>query len=120
MKGFKDFVLDQLAGLESLRAKRMFGGHGLYQADRFFRILMENRVYFKTDSRSRADYLARGAEPFTYEKGRRIVSLNYYEVPSEVLEDRDAILIWARRAIQVKASRSAKRKKKTKRLGAPA
>jgi len=35
-ESFKDFVLDQLAGLPELRARAMFGAHGLYSADRFF------------------------------------------------------------------------------------
>jgi len=30
---FKDFVLDQLGGLPGLRARRMFGGTGLYAGD---------------------------------------------------------------------------------------
>ena len=97
---FKDFALDQLGDLENLRAKPMFGGHGLYQANRFFGILMDGRLFLKTDAQSRAEYLERGMEPFTYEKGRRIVSLNYHEVPSDVLENRDQLLLWARRAVQ--------------------
>ena len=38
---FKDFVMDQLAALPELRAKRMFGGYGLYGGEHFFGILME-------------------------------------------------------------------------------
>src|SRR5207302_1728335 len=37
---FKEFVLDQLGALPELRSRAMFGGHGLYQADCFFGILM--------------------------------------------------------------------------------
>jgi hypothetical protein len=33
-ESFKEFVLDQLSALPELRAKAMFGAHGLYQADR--------------------------------------------------------------------------------------
>jgi len=36
---FKEFVLDQLHTLPELRAKAMFGAHGLYAGDHFFGIL---------------------------------------------------------------------------------
>jgi DNA transformation protein len=97
---FKDFVLDQLQAVANLDAKRMFGGHGLYQGDRFFGILMDGRLYFKTDEQSRTDYLARGATAFVYEKGKRIVSTNYYEVPPEILENPDELVLWATRAVK--------------------
>lgn len=97
---FKEFVVDQLRALPGLRVKRMFGGHGLYQGDRFFGILMDGRLYFKTDQQSRGDYTARGAAPFVYEKGKRIVSTHYYEVPPEVLENCDELVVWATRAVE--------------------
>jgi len=100
-ESFKAFVLDQLAALPQLRLKPMFGGFGLYQADHFFAIMMDGRVYFKTDAQSRVDYLDRHRSPFTYQKGRRVVSLHYFEVPAEILEDREALVCWARRALQV-------------------
>ncbi|HEY6170496.1 MAG TPA: TfoX/Sxy family protein [Verrucomicrobiae bacterium] len=107
---FKDFVLDQLTGLPELRAKRMFGGHGLYAGEAFFGILMDGRLYFKTDERTRADYEARGMGPFTYEKARRTISMRYFEVPADVLEDRPELLIWAQRAARAAAAESAARK----------
>jgi DNA transformation protein and related proteins len=97
---FKDFVMDQLKGLPELRAKAMFGGHGVYQGENFFGILMSGRLYFKTDEHTRRAYLERGMEPFTYEKARRTMTMNYFEVPPQVLEDHEEILAWARRAIE--------------------
>src|SRR5271170_5903973 len=46
---FKEFVLDQLGALPELRARAMFGAHGLYAGDKFFGILDEGRLFFKTD-----------------------------------------------------------------------
>jgi DNA transformation protein and related proteins len=97
---FKDFVMDQLKSMPELRAKAMFGGHGLYQGEQFFGILMDGRLYFKTDDQTRAAYLARGMKPFIYEKARRTSTMNYFEVPPEVLENREEIRAWATRAIQ--------------------
>ena len=102
---FKEFVLDQLGALPELRAKAMFGGHGLYQAERFFGILLEGRLYFKADEQSRAAYLERGMSPFTYEMKGRTMTMSYYEVPPEVLENAAELVGWADRAIQVAASK---------------
>jgi len=63
---FKDFVLDQLSTLPDVRAKAMFGAHGIYSGEHFFGILDEGRLFFKTDAHSQADYTSRGMGPFTY------------------------------------------------------
>jgi len=57
---FKEFVPDQLGALPELRARAMFGAHGLYAGDRFFGILDEGRLFFKTDAAGAADYTSRG------------------------------------------------------------
>ena len=112
-ESFKEFVLDQLCGLPELRARAMFGGHGLYQAERFFGILMEDRLYFKADEQSRAAFIERGMGPFTYEKAKRALAMNYFEVPPDVLENREEVVAWANRAIQVAAARPKKPPKKS-------
>jgi len=96
---FKDFVLDQLSGLPELRAKAMFGGHGLYANEKFFGILMDGRLYFKTDEHTRPLYEQRGMVPFTYEKARKTMTMRYFEVPAEILESKSQLLEWARSAV---------------------
>jgi DNA transformation protein len=101
---FKEFVLDQLSALPEVRARAMFGAHGLYCGERFFAILDEGRLFFKTDTASQADYVARGMEPFTYESNGRMMTMSYHEVPPDVLENAPELVAWARRAIEVAAS----------------
>ena len=103
-ESFKEFVLDQLRALPDLRAKAMFGAHGLYQDDHFFGILDEGRLFFKTDARSQADYVARGMPPFSFESKGRVITMSYHEVPPDVLENPQELVAWARRAIEVAAS----------------
>ncbi|HKI69070.1 MAG TPA: TfoX/Sxy family protein [Verrucomicrobiae bacterium] len=93
--------MDQLSALPEIRARAMFGAYGLYQANRFFGILDEGRLYFKADATSRADYVARGMAPFRYELKGRITTINYFEVPPAVLENAAELIIWANRAIQI-------------------
>ncbi|MBI3857624.1 MAG: TfoX/Sxy family protein [Planctomycetes bacterium] len=91
---FRDFVAEQLgAGVE---IRPMFGGYGLYRGDAFFGILFKGRLYFRTGPRARKEYLRRGMKPF--KPSARMTSKNYYEVPADVLEDRDALRAWARKA----------------------
>jgi DNA transformation protein and related proteins len=107
-ESFKEFVLDQLRALPDVRAKAMFGAHGLYQDEHFFAILDEGRLFFKTDAVSQADYMAHGMEPFTYESKGRTLTMGYHEVPPDVLENPHELVIWAQRAIQSAAARQKK------------
>ena len=102
-ESFKEFVLDQLRVLPEVRARAMFGAHGLYQGDFFFAILDEGRLFFKTDATSQADYTARGMGPFTYKSRGRVHTMDYHEVPPEVLENAAELVAWAQRAIRIAA-----------------
>jgi DNA transformation protein len=107
-ESFTLFVLDQLSQLPGVRAQSMFGGLGLYQAERFFGILMAGRLYFKVDEKSRAPYLEYGRGLFCYEKAGRMLTMNYYEVPPDILECQEELVAWANQAILV-ASASPKK-----------
>jgi DNA transformation protein and related proteins len=66
----------------------MFGGHGLYMEDRFFGIIIDSAVYFRTDDESRPGYVDRGMAalqpPANRPRGKHTVDRNF-EVPSIVL-----------------------------------
>ena len=96
---FRDFVLDQLAGVPQLRPRAMFGGVGLYSGERFFAIVAADELFFKVDDRNRGDYEVAGSEPFR-PVADRPVSMSYFRVPIEVLEDPTELTDWARAAIR--------------------
>jgi DNA transformation protein len=96
---FKEFVLDQLAGMEPVTCRAMFGGFGLYHHDVFFGILHKGRLYFKTDDQTRPAYEENGMKPFRPTDKQTLK--NYYEVPLEILEDGEALILWAGKAVQV-------------------
>jgi DNA transformation protein and related proteins len=97
---FKDYALDQLASLGAVRARSMFGGHGLYHGPEFFGILHQGRLYFRTDARTRPDYIVRGMSPFQPNPRQTLVS--YYEVPADVLDDTEILTAWARAALSAR------------------
>ncbi len=94
---FSEFVADQLEGLEGLAIKHMFGGSGLYLKKNFFGILYKGKLYFKTRPETVSKYRTQSSEPFVYtKKGKKTIRLkNYYEVPVDILEDRDQLKSWA-------------------------
>ncbi len=96
---FKDFILDQLNSLSELRCQRMFGGYALYSQDLFFAILARERLYFKTNSETKADYVDKGMAPFKASAKQTLK--NYYEVPVEVIEDSEELCSWAQKALLV-------------------
>ena len=102
---FKAFVLDQLAALPDVRARAMFGAHGLYSGDKFFGILDEGRVFFKTGATNEKDYTSQGMKPFTYEMKGKVMAMAYHEVPPEILEQPHELTAWARKAIALAAAK---------------
>jgi DNA transformation protein and related proteins len=107
---FKEFVLDQLSTLPDLRAQAMFGGHGLYSGANFFGILIAGRLYFKVDEASRVAYVERGMKPFTYTQANKVLAMKYYEVPPDILEDRELAIAWAKQSIHLAAATAGKKR----------
>ena len=107
---FTDDLIVRLATLGELRARRMFGGVGLYCDDLFFGLLDAGVLYFKVDEGTRAEYVAAGASPFQPFPGEMPVG-GYYEVPLGVQERDEELRAWAARAIEVaRRAKSAKKK----------
>lgn len=113
------FVLDQLTALPEIRAQAMFGAHGLYAGEKFFGILDEGRLFFKTGAANLADYTARGMAPFTYEMKGKVMSMAYHEVPPEILEQPHELVIWAHKALTLADTKSKKPAPKTKQRARP-
>ncbi len=113
---YLEYVLEQLAGLPGVRSRRMFSGAGLYQDEVFFGLLFRDTLYFKVNDSNRPDYEARRMAQFKPYDDRPQVSFSYYEVPAEVLEDRDELAAWARRSVEAAAAiQAAKATKRSKR-----
>ena len=90
---FVAYVLDQLGQVHGLGCRAMFGGHGLYRGPTFFGIVFSGRLYLKTDDTTAQEYTRRGMRPF--HPNDRQVLRTYYEVPADVLEDRERLAEWA-------------------------
>jgi DNA transformation protein len=95
---YLQFVLEQLSGLAGVTARRMFGGIGLYQDQRFFGIITSDTLYFKVNDANRGDYQARGMGAFRV-RSRPHISMSYFELPADILEDADECAVWAAKSV---------------------
>ena len=95
-----DHCLELLAPLGAVRARRMFGGHGIYIDDLFVAVIGFERLYLKTDAASRENFQAAGSEPFVYDAKSGAVALGYWTVPAEAMESQALMQPWARQAIE--------------------
>jgi DNA transformation protein len=101
--GFLQYILEEvLSDIEGLTSRGMFGGYGLYKNGVIFGMIIEDQLYFKVNDTTRHEYIQKESKPFMYEgKNKKQVSLNYYTVPSEVMEDREEIQLWVEKAYSV-------------------
>jgi DNA transformation protein len=97
---FVELVVEQLALLGRPRVRALFGGYGVYHNGCRFAIIADDRLYFKADALTRADFEAIGSSPFTYVARGKPVTLGYFEAPPEVFEDQEAMRRWADRAYE--------------------
>jgi DNA transformation protein len=84
----------------------MFGAIGLYGDGAFFGLISADVLYFKVGDGNRQDYESRNMSRFRPYRDRPQLSMRYYEVPAEVLEDAEECIMWARRSVIVAASDS--------------
>ena len=99
--GFRAFLQELLGALGELRFRAMFGGHGVYLHDRMFALVVRDILYLKGFPDTVPAFEAAGSEMFSYPmKDGRTGSINYWRLPESALDDPDAAVDWARRAVR--------------------
>lgn len=116
-RSFVDHALDLLSALGPVRARAMFGGHGLYARGAMFALLDDDELFLKTDAESRPRFLAAGCRRWTY---AGMAETSWFRPPDEAHEDPEAMAPWAALALEAalraraakaaQAARSAARK----------
>jgi DNA transformation protein len=95
-----DHALELLAPLGAARARRMFGGWGLYLDDLFVAVIVDDRLLLKADAQSAPRFEAAGGAPWVYEARGKRVAMGYWSVPADAMDSPDAMQPWARLAIE--------------------
>ena len=108
-RDYRDYVLEQLAELGAVSSRAMFGGVGLYCDEHFFGLIAADTLYLRVDDNNRADYTSRDMRAFRPYADRPQLSITYYEIPAEVLEDASQLAAWAQRSVAAAKTRSAQK-----------
>lgn len=91
-----------------IRAKRMFGGYGLYRDDLMFALVADDVLYLKADVASEGRFRSLGLSKFEYLKKGRKMQMSYYQAPEELFDDPEQAKTWAELAFDA-ALRSKKK-----------
>jgi DNA transformation protein and related proteins len=113
--------LELLAAAGTPRARRMFGGHGLYVDELFIAIVADERLYLKVDDATRSAFSGAGGQPFVYEGKGTPMTMSYFSPPAEALDSPALMAPWARLAMEAAlraGGRVAGSRKSTPRRGA--
>jgi DNA transformation protein and related proteins len=127
---FVEHALDLLSLAGPAEARRMFGGHGLYVGDVMFGLLDDDELFLKTDAETRARFVEAGCKTWVYpRRDGRVEQTSYFQPPDGAHEEPEAMLPWARLAIDAalraraakedRARRSAKGRAPARRKTAP-
>ena len=109
MSEFTDYLQEVFASFGPIRARKMFGGYGIYHDGVMFALVADDTLYLKADADTRDRFLTRGLDVFKYNKNGKTVSMSYYLAPEVIMEDPEMARDWARQAyavaLRAKASR---------------
>jgi len=108
------FIHDQVEDDPSFSYRSMFGWYGIYRYWKIFSILVWNQLYFKVWENNKQDYLDYWSEAFKYKKKTWVVwVMSYYELPEDVMENRELLFEWIEKSLSVESKTKKKTKKDT-------
>ena len=96
---FVDHCLELLGRLGPCRARRMFGGHGIYAGDVFIAIVANEQLFLKVDAQSQPAFEAAGCQPFNYDAKGKPMTMAYWTAPDEAMDSAELMSTWGRHAV---------------------
>jgi len=101
---YVDYLLDTVSSLQlgAIKARKMFGGYGIYLNGIFFAIIIDNILYFKVGDSNRPIYEQYGSKPFSYAgKNNKVIVMSYWQVPADILENREKLTVWVKKSVEI-------------------
>ena len=95
----QDYLEDLFAPFGPVTVRRMFGGQGVRFGDLMIALVAGGVVYLKADAETVPRFEAAGSAPFDYERKGKPVSLSFWRLPEEAVDDPDALREWAELAL---------------------
>ena len=81
-----------------MRAKAMFGGWGVYLDEIIVGIVVDGRLYLKTDAENQAEFAGAGCVPFVYDSKNGPMTMSYWSAPDDAMDSSGAMAPWVRSA----------------------
>jgi DNA transformation protein len=99
---YREYLAELFAGAGSVTVRRLFNFNGLYSGEVMFGIVVDERVYLKTDEQSRRAFATEGAQPWRYTSrdGEETVT-SYWAIPERLYDEPEELADWAKRAYEI-------------------
>jgi DNA transformation protein len=111
-KAFVAFAVELLGQVGPVRARAMFGGHGIYCGDLMIGLVDDDEIFLKTDDGTRPRFEAEGCRQWVYTGGKKEMRTSYFRPPDEAHESPEDMEPWGRLALEAaRRSAAAKRAK---------
>ena len=117
--GFVAFAVELLAPLGPVRARAMFGGHGIYCGDLMIGLVDDDELFLKTDGETRERFVAAGCRRWVYTGGGRTMETGYFRPPDEAHDSPEDMRPWGELALEAARRAAAARRARGKRKGTP-
>ncbi|MEY2668722.1 MAG: hypothetical protein RJA59_1360 [Pseudomonadota bacterium] len=104
--GFVSFAVELLGRVGPVRARAMFGGHGIYCGELMIGLVDDDEIFLKTDPETRPRFEAAGCRQWVYSGGKKEMKTSYFRPPDEAHESPEDMEPWGRLALEA-ARRSA-------------
>jgi DNA transformation protein len=102
---------DLFAEFGPIALRRFFGGEGIYSGPTMIGSIFRDVIYFKTDAESRKPFDAEACKPFTFTKGKELITTTWLAIPDRLYDEPEELAQWAHAALAVaQASAAAKEK----------
>ena len=119
-RDFVAFAVELLSRVGPVRARAMFGGHGIYCGDLMIGLVDDDEIFLKTDDGTRPRFEAEGCRQWIYTGGRKEMRTSYFRPPDGAHESPEDMEPWgrlaleaARRAAAAKGAKGSKKKGKS-------
>jgi DNA transformation protein len=100
-----------------IKLRRFFGGEGIVADDVMIGMVFDDIIYFHTNEKTRAAFVAEGCKPFTFLKRSKneMIATHWYALPERLYDDPEELAAWAGIALEaMRNSETEKKKRKAK------
>ena len=97
-----EILVQTLSDLVKVHSRKMFGGYGVFESGAMFALITpEGKIHFKVNQSNQKRFEDMGAQ----KHGK----MPYFEVPQDVLQNKQKLHEWARDSIDIAHSSKAKK-----------